>query len=476
MTLSGFGQGLQRPNFVLFIVDDIGWNDLGCYGNSVVKTPHLDQLANEGLLFQNAYLTTSSCSPSRCSIITGRYPHNTGAPELHDPLPAGQVMFPQLLKEAGYYTVLSGKNHMGPQTKLAFDTISRGKGPGGEEDWVSFIENRPKDQPFFFWFASHDAHRDWQFDTKGFMYHADSLIVPPMLYDGPLTRKDLRGYYHEISRCDYYMGQLINALKEDGILQNTYIIFMSDNGRPFPRSKARLYDSGVKTPLIIYGPNVRAGTTEALISSIDLAPTLLELANVNKSNTFQGVSFLPLLERKIESTRDFAFAEHNWHVFKSHERMVRYGDWMYIKNMYPEKRNLSAESSKMFPAGAELWEAHAKSLTTRWQDDVFLLPRPTEELYNVKTDPYQFKNLAAEKNSREILLFLRAVLDIWIYETGDSVPLHPTADRDDINGNRISGWKKGEKPGASRRAANINRPGPVNCDAVQLTKLTPQRE
>src|SRR5690606_33183354 len=106
---------VSKPNFVFFITDDIGWADLGCYGNPDVRTPNIDRLANKGLKFENVYLTTSSCSPSRCSIITGRYPHNTGAPELHDTLPAGQVMFPQLMRNVGYYTVLSGKNHMGNQ-------------------------------------------------------------------------------------------------------------------------------------------------------------------------------------------------------------------------------------------------------------------------------------------------------------------------------------------------------------------------
>src|SRR5690606_30678470 len=126
--------------------------------------------AKRSLKFENVYLTTSSCSPSRCSIISGRYPHNTGAPELHDPLPPGQVMFPQLLKESGYYTVLSGKNHMGSQTKYAFEIISPGKGPGGQEDLVSMMLARPKNNPFFFWFASLDAHRPWQIESKGTNY------------------------------------------------------------------------------------------------------------------------------------------------------------------------------------------------------------------------------------------------------------------------------------------------------------------
>ena len=110
----------DRPNFILFITDDIGWNDVGCYGSKVVKTPHLDRMATEARVFDRAYLMTSSCSPTRCSLITGRYPHNTGAPELHTRLPEGQFVFPAALKKAGYYTVLSGKHHMGPAVNPAF--------------------------------------------------------------------------------------------------------------------------------------------------------------------------------------------------------------------------------------------------------------------------------------------------------------------------------------------------------------------
>src|SRR5690606_22175047 len=321
-----------KPSFIFFITDDIGWGDLGCYGNPDVKTPHLDDIAQQGLRFENMYLTTSSCSPSRSSIITGRYPHNTGAPELHDPLPTGQVMFPQLLKEEGYYTALSGKNPMGPLVTHAFDFISTGKGPGGEENWVSMIKERPKDQPFFFWFAAHDAHRDWQFDEKGMCYKPDELIVPPMLYDGPATRKDLAGYYHEISRADYYLGEIVKALEEEQLLEHTYIIFMSDNGSPFPRNKGRLYDSGIKTPFIIYGPNVAKGINKALLSAVDIAPTVLELAGVDGSKRIQGKSFQKVLAKNLyKGHRDFVFAEHNWHVFQAHERMIRYKDWVYIR-------------------------------------------------------------------------------------------------------------------------------------------------
>lgn len=459
----------DKPNFIFFITDDIGWNDLGCYGDPNVKTPNIDSLAKLGLKFENAYLTTSSCSPSRSSIITGRYPHNTGAPELHDPLPSGQVMFPQLLKEAGYYTVLSGKNHMGPQTKHAFDTISPGKGPGGEGDWNQIIKNRPKNQPFFFWFASHDAHRDWQINDKGPIYNPDDIIVPPMLYDGPKTRRDLAAYYHEVSRADYYLGEIVRELKKQNILENTYIIFMSDNGRPFPRSKGRLYDSGIKTPFIIYGPNVHKGKTNALISAVDIASTVLTLAGNDVHDNIQGVSFHSILaDGGRPEHRDFAFAEHNWHVFQAHERMVRHKDWVYIRNEFPERQNLVGESTRQFPAGSELWDAYDKGLTSPEQEDVFQKPREQEELYYLPADPYQFNNLVSDKKHQNSLVYLRKVMDQWVAETGDSVPQNPTPDRDDVYGTRLPGeWKKGERAGVAKGAVKTNEKGPRHIKDVR---------
>lgn len=451
------------PNIILIIADDIGSNDIGLYGNHDVKTPNIDRLGSRGLVFDNMYVTTSSCSPSRSSIISGRYPHNTGAPELHDPLPAEQFMFPEILRKKGYYTVLSGKNHMGPAVKKCFDQVSSGDGPGAEADWVPILQERPKDKPFFLWFAAHDAHRAWQFNAYGATYDPETLQVPPMLYDGPETRKDIAGYYHEISRLDHYVGEIIKELQRQDILENTYIIFMSDNGSPFPRNKARLYDSGVKTPFVVVGPNIPNARTNALFSSIDIAPSILRMAGEqSKDQRIQGQSFFCVLQGQDSIVRDFVFTEHNWHVFQAYERMVRYKDWVYIRNGFPKRQNLASESSKMFPAGQELWDAYEKGLLHDHQKDIFLSPRPTEELYNVSKDPFQFDNVVDAVNNQEIRLYLSHVLDRWIAETGDSKPEDPTPDRDDLNGKQLSEkWRKREKPGERNRADTLNHPGPI---------------
>ncbi|RAV28209.1 sulfatase family protein [Sinomicrobium soli] len=454
----------KSPNIIFMLTDDISRNDLGAYGGPYGITPELDRMAEKGMVFTEAYVTSSSCSPSRCSMITGRYPHNTGAPELHNPLPRNQVMFPGLLKEKGYYTVLSGKNHMGPHVSQAFDTICDGVGPGGQQDWVKILEERPKDRPFFFWFASYDAHRDWQYDNDGKKVDTGSVKVPPMLFDGSLTRSDLQGYLHEVSRVDYYLGKLMKALKEQGEENNTYVIFTSDNGRPFPRCKTRMYDSGSKVPLMVTGPGVKPGSSGALTSTMDIAPTILEWAGIPVPEEIQGVSFDPVVKGRKESVRDFLFAEHNWHVFQAHERMVRWGDWMYIRNAYPERRNLAGESTRVIPSGKELWDAHADHLLREEQQDVFLVPRPHEELYNVREDPYQFYNKAGVH--KEITVFLRSVLRIWTLQTGDSEPRSPTNDREDEYGRKNNDFARGEKPGASTGAVKMNHPGPVFMEDV----------
>jgi arylsulfatase len=465
--------GAERPNIVFFIADDISQDDFGCYGHQVIKTPHTDRLAANGLRFDNAYLTTSSCSPSRCSIITGRYPHNTGAPELHVTLPDSQIRFPELLHQAGYYTVLSGKNHMFGDKDRAFDLITHGGGPGSSADWVQLVKDRPKDKPFFFWLASTDGHRDWAINDDVKTYNKEEVIIPPYMVDTEVTREDLTGYYHEVSRYDHYVGLVTAELKKQGVLDNTLIVVASDNGRPFPRCKSRLYDSGIKTPWVVHFPAMikSAAVSKSLLSVIDLSATCLELAGVKIPECVQGLSFVPILKDPTATVREMVFSEHNWHVYKNHERMVRFGDFLYIKNNYPNQPNLCYESDTHYPAGKELWIAHAAGKTTWKQQQVFANPCPEEELFQVSEDSHQLTNLVANPEYAEALAQARSLLEMWTKQTGDTIPEQPTPNRHDpprIESGKIipKGKTKrrnphSEMPGAAMKATEINHPGPI---------------
>lgn len=211
------------------------------------------------------------------------------------------------------------------------------------------------------------------------------------------------------------------------------------------------------------GPGINIAENSSLFSAIDIAPTMLDIAGIATTDKrIQGKSFFGVLQGREQMIRDFVFAEHNWHVFQGYERMVRYKDWVYIRNGFPERQNLAGESTKMFPAGKELWEAYERGLTNAAQEDVFLKPRKPEELYNLSGDTFQFTNVAEVGSNQKILAYLRKVLDEWIVETGDSKPQNPTPDRDDVEGNRLPGaWKKREKPGERNEADTINRSGPI---------------
>ena len=467
----------DRPNVVFFIADDISYDDFGCYGHPTIKTPATDRLAANGIRFDNAYLTTSSCSPSRCSIITGRYPHNTGAPELHISLPDAQVRFPELLRKAGYYTVLSGKNHMFGRQDRAFNAITGGGGPSKSEDWVGHVQKRPKDKPFFFWFASSDAHRGWAINDQAPTYKLEDIVVPPYLIDDEKTRKDLADYYHEVSRFDYFIGKVTEELDKQGVLDNTMVIVSADNGRPFPRCKSRLYDSGIKTPWVVHFPAMikKPAVSNSLISVIDLSATCLELAGVDQPACIQGQSFTSILKDPTATVREVVIAEHNWHVYKNHERMARFGDFLYIKNNFPNQPNLCYEAHK-YPAGEALWSAHAAGKTNKNQLQVFANPCPDEELFKVSDDPHQLTNLAGNPEYAEQLALARKVIAAWTDQTGDTVPENPTPHRHAPprieNGKIIPGPGKGsrrpgksELPGEARNATKINHPGPIRLPA-----------
>ena len=461
----------ERPNFIIIIGDDISWNDLGCYGHPTVKSPNVDKMASLGLKFTNTYLTASSCSPSRCSIMTGRYPHNTGAAELHTPLPKGIPTLSGELKKAGYYTVASGKWHMGPNIRTDFDLVDdKDIGNGGHKNWVKILQERPKERPFFMWFAALDAHRAWHADAFGTPHDPEESVVPTYLVDAPGTRKDLASYYNEIQRLDHYLGLIREELNNQGVLENTLLIFMADNGRPFPRAKTRVYDSGMKTPFVLSWPNGLSEngiSNNSMISVIDIAPTFLELAGIEAGPTFQGISFVKTIRDPSTEHRKYVFAEHNWHDYEAHERMVRTKYFMFVINSRPQFPNQGPADSNASMSYADLKDIRDQGMLNAAQADVFLVPRPHEELFDCIQDPDQMSNVATLDQYQDVLEDLRDVMHRWIKETGDDVPDHLTKDAFDTEtGKLLPGIEKfnaverGEMPGTKTIATKINRKGP----------------
>ena len=472
----------EKPNVIFFIADDVSWNDYGCYGSQTARTPNIDALAAHGRRFDNAYLTASSCSPSRCSMITGRFPHNNGgASELHRPLSWHLVKFPSLLRTAGYYTALSGKDHM-PQDdppkgntapEKTWDHKDSGKNKdnsGGHANWVKLTRDRPKGKPFFFWFAAYDAHRGWDADRQwhdafGSKHKKNTVTVPPFLVDDDATRDDLASYHNEVTRFDYFIGLTIAELKDQDVLDNTLIFVLADNGRPFPRAKTRLHDSGMKTSLVAHWPTgiKSAGQpTRSLTSVIDLAPTVLAAAGVPAPKTMQGVSLLPLFDNPEVTVRRYAFSEHNWHDYEAYGRSIRDNRFLYLINRRPHLPWQGPADSVRSASHSSLRTKKEQGTLTTAQQDVFLAPRPAAEFYDVRNDPEQLHNLAGSAQYTEVEKKLAAILKQWKQETGDTVPQKLTPDTfDRINGESLRiGTPRGIAPGEAKSADRINYPGP----------------
>ena len=429
----------QKPNIVIFIADDAGWRDSGAYGNPYIHTPTIDSLARSGMRFTNFYLTTSSCSPSRASIMTGLYPHNTGAHELHMPLPLEKVVFPGLLQDAGYYTAAAGKWHLGPK-RSEFDSIYGPLDDSGAGNWSRAIENRPKDKPFFMWFAARDPHRPYKDDQIQQVHNAQEVVVPPYLPDNMETRIDLKYYYDEMARLDRNMGRIISQLNSQGELDNTLVIYMSDNGMPFPRAKTRLYASGIKSPFIAVWPGkIPAGVVnESLLSAVDIAPSLAEIAGAKSSEEFIGHSFLSLLLGQTKDVREYAFSEHNWHDFRASERAVADEEFMLIRNYYPELSATppaDAVNSSTYQGMVRLYQMD--SLEAQFKDS-FMKPRSEYEFFDLRNDPYQMTNLIMNEDYADKIHQMKQVLMNWQRDYADTIAGKSRPDRfDRITGDRI---------------------------------------
>lgn len=438
------------PHLILIIADDMAWDDCGAYGHPNIRTPNIDRLAKEGMRFTQAFLTTSSCSPSRASIITGTYPHQTDAEQLHWPLPGDRVTFVEQLKAKGYWTAAAGKWHLGDAVRDRFDYIAAENTAGfvlqsgtekaeteqpksdgsGCQQWLPTLQKRPADQPFFLWLAAVDPHRPYHENIVDQPHGSEDIILPPYLPDSEPVRKDFALYYDEIHRMDDYIGQVLAELDQAGLSENTLVLFISDNGRAFPREKTTLYDGGIKTPWIVRWPKeVQAGSvTDALVSSLDIAPTFLQLAGLEVGANFLGKDFRAVLQDTSAAINEYIYAEDHWHDFEDYGRAVRNQRYKLIHNYYPDLANTPPADALRSPTFQYMLGQQALGTLTPAQQACFLAPRPEEELYDLQLDPHELQNKIDDPSYADIAKELRAALADFRSRTLDSLPARRTPD------------------------------------------------
>ena len=432
----------SRPNVIVFVGDDLGWRDTGPYGNPAIHTPHIDRLARSGLRVEGAFGTTPQCSPSRISMLTGKYAHTTGTEDLHTPLPETERVLPSHLHTRGYFTGHMAKTHYGPGAERQFQWYSTET----SEAFPDFL-NAAGARPFFLWVGFHEPHRPYQQGTATDPHSPASVKVPPHLADTPETRADLALYYDAIARIDRAIGEMVAELERRNLRRSTLVVFLSDNGAPFPREKGTLYDSGTRTPLILSWPQViPAGTVydRGLVSTVDLAPTILELAGATPPKGTQGQSFRALLTAPASYTgRAYVFSERNWHDCDEHQRAVRTSRLKLIRtDAYTSLPLCTAADIGASPSFLALRALAKASRLTVAQRLLFQVPRPRIELYDLAADPWELHNVAADPAYTKHVRELAGVLQEWIEQSGDFPAAYRVRDdnTDRITGVQFSTW------------------------------------
>lgn len=410
--------GQARPNVVFAIADDWGWPHASAYGDKGVKTPTFDRLARDGVLVENAYISSPSCTPSRGAIITGQQFWRLGpAGNLWSVWPSTEPEYPKLLAAEGYF-VGSYRKGWGPGT-YPYTAVS----PAGEiyDSVDGFFEARPKNMPFCFWFGASDPHRPY---TAGTGVESGVKLEDVHLFehfpDDEVVRSDVADYYFEVQRFDRDVGELVDLLEEMGELENTLIVMTGDHGMPFPRAKGNLYDSGARVPMAIVWPGTIPGgrTVTDFVSTTDIAPTFLDAAGLEAPKEMTGRSLLSILKSnqsgRVSADRDHIIFGRERHVVAQAApelggypaRAIRTDEFLYIRNYEPDR----------WPAGTpdheraqvpNAWLADCDNSPTKWflwqnrndpelkrYYDLSFAKRPAEELYDLKKDPGQVVNVA----------------------------------------------------------------------------------
>ncbi|MFK7788519.1 MAG: sulfatase [Phycisphaeraceae bacterium] len=438
--VAGSSVATDRPNILFCMSDDQSFPHASAYGEPVLQTPVFDRIAREGVLFTQAYCASPSCTPSRSAVLTGQDIWRLGAGgQLFGTLPVEHPVYTDLLEEAGYHVGYSDKGW----APGSIDKGGRKTNPAGSKqfkDFESFMKDAKDGEPWCFWFGSRDPHRGYK-KGSGVASGMDpsKVRVPSVFPDTAEVRSDICDYFNEIQRFDREIGEMLKMLEAAGQLENTIVVVTSDNGMPFPRAKANLYDLGARMPLAIRWPKQVPGgrTVDDFVNLTDLAPTFLEAAGVARPEQMTGRSLVELLASeasgRVEEERDFVVTGRERHAWcridgKGYPaRMIRTRDYLYIRNYEPDR----------WPAGTfriKTNEGHYGDIDAsptknvlidgrdKWPGlfDLSFGKRPAEELYDCAKDPEQVVNLAADPAYQAALKGLRKQLDNHLAVTGDA--------------------------------------------------------
>lgn len=402
-----FASNGKRPNIMWIFAEDI-CPDLSCYGVPGVHTPNLDRLASRGVRFENAFVTAPVCSAARSAMMTGCHQNFIGSNQHRTnkkrPLPHGVKPFPIILQEAGYFTLVQGKNDL----NFKHAGLSSGKD----------VRQREPGQPFFWQKTFHATHRSFHREHDD--SRLDKIEIPPYYPDLPLVRRDWGNYLKTIEDMDKEVGKFLDWMESEGLMENTMVIFLGDHGRCMPRAKQFLYDGGLHVPLIIRRPNdVGAGRVDKeLASSIDLAATILAAAGIEKPAWMHGRD---LFDDSL-APREYVFAARD-KMDNTHDAMraIRSKDFKYIENLMPERAwcQFNKYKEDKYPVLALLNVMHMKGELTPAQDRFMQPTKPEEELFDLRSDPYEIHNLADDPQYAGVKKRLRAELERWRRKIGD---------------------------------------------------------
>ncbi|MCK4679442.1 MAG: sulfatase [Bacteroidales bacterium] len=459
--------GGTRPNILLITSEDNG-PQLSCYGDPYCKTPNLDKLASEGILFSSAYVTQAGCSQSRSSIFTGLYPHQNGQIGLathnftmyHDSFPN---IFSEL-KKAGYRTGVIGKIHVNPESSFPLDYHSRIKGGFSNRDVSAVADTALKfissgEDPFVLMVNYRDAHRPFIKQAGGLpedpLEAGDVEVLPEIGVETEFIREQLANYYNCIMRLDAGIGMLLDKLDESGKKENTFIIYLGDHGQDIIRGKRTSYEGGTKIPLIMYCPgeilsqikdkSPAGQVNNELVSTIDLFPTLLEICGIEQILGLPGRSLLPFIKGQNPEWRKHLFTEfhlHSGHNFYP-QRTVRNSRYKLIQNLLPDEINPGYQFTLDKFINIEAFYQQLEQSSLHVRDAYSILKEPPEyELYDLENDPFEFHNLARDPSSLNILEELQGELVQWKERSND--PLRYDGNLQKFIAELDSCWATGE--------------------------------